>query len=141
MLLEGASLLLLRVLARRQTMLPDLVFPAINTEGDLCTSSYVSQQPAGSWDGEGSGSGWGWHQGGCGSGQSVTDSMGGHMGMAPEDRGDSETWLTPGCSQSALGIQRQAVGSAETEVFVIQRDVHTSTGTSTVWHSSFLPDG
>ncbi|NXR46955.1 CATIP protein, partial [Hippolais icterina] len=39
-LLEGASLLLLRVLARRQTMPPDLVFPAINIEGDLCTSSY-----------------------------------------------------------------------------------------------------
>ncbi|KAM4897299.1 ciliogenesis-associated TTC17-interacting protein [Sylvia borin] len=82
LLLEGASLLLLRLLARRQTMPPDLVFPAINTEGDLCTSSY-----------------------------------------------------------SALGIQRQAVGSAETEVFVIERAVHTSTGASTVWHSSFLPDG
>uniref|UniRef100_U3JN52 Ciliogenesis-associated TTC17-interacting protein n=1 Tax=Ficedula albicollis TaxID=59894 RepID=U3JN52_FICAL len=81
-LLEGASLLLLRVLARRQTMPPDLVFPAIGTEGDLCTSSY-----------------------------------------------------------SALGIQQQAVGSAETEVFVIQRAVHTSTGASTVWHSSFLPNG
>ncbi|NXN06267.1 CATIP protein, partial [Sylvia borin] len=40
LLLEGASLLLLRLLARRQTMPPDLVFPAINTEGDLCTSSY-----------------------------------------------------------------------------------------------------
>ncbi|NWH88381.1 CATIP protein, partial [Aegithalos caudatus] len=39
-LLEGASLLLLRVLARRQTMPLDLAFPAINTEGDLCTSSY-----------------------------------------------------------------------------------------------------
>ncbi|XP_016155191.1 PREDICTED: ciliogenesis-associated TTC17-interacting protein isoform X2 [Ficedula albicollis] len=60
-LLEGASLLLLRVLARRQTMPPDLVFPAIGTEGDLCTSSY--------------------------------------------------------------------------------RAVHTSTGASTVWHSSFLPNG
>ncbi|XP_058696371.1 ciliogenesis-associated TTC17-interacting protein isoform X2 [Poecile atricapillus] len=82
LLLEGASLLLLRVLARRQTMPPDLVFPAINTEGDLCT-----------------------------------------------------------CSYSALGIQRQAVGSAETEVFVIERAVHTSTGASTVWHSSFLPNG
>ncbi|XP_005520037.1 PREDICTED: ciliogenesis-associated TTC17-interacting protein [Pseudopodoces humilis] len=82
LLLEGASLLLLRVLARRQTMPPDLVFPAINTEGDLST-----------------------------------------------------------CSYSALGIQRQAVGSAETEVFVIERAVHTSTGASTVWHSSFLPNG
>ncbi|XP_039925957.1 ciliogenesis-associated TTC17-interacting protein [Hirundo rustica] len=82
LLLEGASLLLLRVLARRQTMPPDLVFPAINTEGDLCTSSY-----------------------------------------------------------SALGIQRQALGSAETEVLVIERAVHTSTGASTVWHSSFLPSG
>ncbi|NWV70478.1 CATIP protein, partial [Malurus elegans] len=40
LLLEGASLLLLRVLARRQTMPPDLVFPAIDTESDLCTSSY-----------------------------------------------------------------------------------------------------
>lgn len=50
-LLEGASLLLLRVLARRQTMPPDLVFPAIDTEGDLCTSSYVSHhsgRPVGS---------------------------------------------------------------------------------------------
>ncbi|XP_053803778.1 ciliogenesis-associated TTC17-interacting protein isoform X2 [Vidua chalybeata] len=81
-LLEGASLLLLRVLARRQTMPHDLVFPAINTEGDLCTASY-----------------------------------------------------------SALGIQRQAVGSAETEVFVIERAVHASTGAPTVWHSSFLPNG
>ncbi|XP_030134159.4 ciliogenesis-associated TTC17-interacting protein isoform X1 [Taeniopygia guttata] len=81
-LLEGASLLLLRVLARRQTMPLDLVFPAINSEGDLCTASY-----------------------------------------------------------SALGIQQQAVGSAETEVFVIQRAVHASTGARTVWHSSFLPNG
>ncbi|NXU14173.1 CATIP protein, partial [Pardalotus punctatus] len=40
LLLEGASLLLLRVLACRQTLPPDLVFPAIDTEGDLCTSSY-----------------------------------------------------------------------------------------------------
>ncbi|NXS06164.1 CATIP protein, partial [Oxylabes madagascariensis] len=40
LLLEGASLLLLRVLARRQTMPPDLVFPAIDSEGDLCTCSY-----------------------------------------------------------------------------------------------------
>ncbi|NXN79813.1 CATIP protein, partial [Bombycilla garrulus] len=39
-LLEGASLLLLRVLARRQTMPLDLVFPAINSEGHLCSSSY-----------------------------------------------------------------------------------------------------
>ncbi|NWR22326.1 CATIP protein, partial [Emberiza fucata] len=39
-LLEGASLLLLRVLARRQTMPLSLVFPAINSEGDLCTFSY-----------------------------------------------------------------------------------------------------
>ncbi|XP_062353997.1 ciliogenesis-associated TTC17-interacting protein [Cinclus cinclus] len=82
LLLEGAGLLLLRVLARRQTMPSELVFPAINTEGDLCTSSYC-----------------------------------------------------------ALGIQWQAVGSAEAEVFVIQRAVHTSTGTSAVWHSSFLPNG
>ncbi|KAL9848537.1 ciliogenesis-associated TTC17-interacting protein isoform 1-T1 [Geothlypis trichas] len=81
-LLEGASLLLLRVLARRQTMPPGLVFPAINSEGDLCTFSY-----------------------------------------------------------SALGIQRQAVGSAETEVFVIRRAVRASTGAPSVWHSSFLPSG
>ncbi|NWV79109.1 CATIP protein, partial [Dasyornis broadbenti] len=40
LLLEGASLLLLRVLAHRQTMPLDLVFPAIDTECDLCTSSY-----------------------------------------------------------------------------------------------------
>ncbi|XP_039411523.1 ciliogenesis-associated TTC17-interacting protein isoform X2 [Corvus cornix cornix] len=82
LLLEGASLLLLRVLARRHTMPPNLVFPAMDTEGNLCTSSY-----------------------------------------------------------SALGIQRQAVGSAETEVFVIERAVHSSSGASTVWHSSFLPNG
>ncbi|NXY49869.1 CATIP protein, partial [Ceuthmochares aereus] len=37
---EGASLLLLRVLARRQAMPPNLIFPAIDTEGHLCTSSY-----------------------------------------------------------------------------------------------------
>uniref|UniRef100_A0A8C3MBC4 Ciliogenesis-associated TTC17-interacting protein n=2 Tax=Geospiza parvula TaxID=87175 RepID=A0A8C3MBC4_GEOPR len=81
-LLEGASLLLLRVLARRHTMPPGLVFPAINSEGDLCTFSY-----------------------------------------------------------SALGIQRQAVGSAETEVFVIRRAVRASTGAPSVWHGSFLPSG
>ncbi|NXG03152.1 CATIP protein, partial [Sakesphorus luctuosus] len=40
LLLEGTSLLLLRVLARRQTVPPGLVFPAIDTEGYLCTSSY-----------------------------------------------------------------------------------------------------
>ncbi|XP_031971140.1 ciliogenesis-associated TTC17-interacting protein isoform X2 [Corvus moneduloides] len=90
LLLEGASLLLLRVLARRHTMPPNLVFPAMDTEGNLCTSSYVSRQPGG---------------------------------------------------PSALGIQRQAVGSAETEVFVIERAVHSSSGASTVWHSSFLPNG
>lgn len=120
-------------------MPPDLVFPAINTEGDLCTSSYVSHQLGGpvGWEGV-----WvrletsGWYVGN-GSGQNVADSM----GMAPEGRGDSETRLIPGCSQSALGIQRQAVGSAETDVFVIQRAVHTSTGASAVWHSSFLPNG
>ncbi|XP_041897253.1 ciliogenesis-associated TTC17-interacting protein isoform X1 [Corvus kubaryi] len=90
LLLEGASLLLLRVLARRHTMPPNLVFPAMDTEGNLCTSSYVSRQPGG---------------------------------------------------PSALGIQRQAVGSAETEVFVIERAMHSSSGASTVWHSSFLPNG
>uniref|UniRef100_A0A8U7MUJ0 Ciliogenesis-associated TTC17-interacting protein n=1 Tax=Corvus moneduloides TaxID=1196302 RepID=A0A8U7MUJ0_CORMO len=43
LLLEGASLLLLRVLARRHTMPPNLVFPAMDTEGNLCTSSYLMQ--------------------------------------------------------------------------------------------------
>ncbi|NXF62258.1 CATIP protein, partial [Ciccaba nigrolineata] len=37
---EGASLLLLRVLACRRAVPPDLVFPAIDTEGHLCPSSY-----------------------------------------------------------------------------------------------------
>ncbi|NWH53945.1 CATIP protein, partial [Fregata magnificens] len=37
---EGASLLLLRVLACQQAVPPGLVFPAIDTEGHLCTSSY-----------------------------------------------------------------------------------------------------
>ncbi|KFP42692.1 Uncharacterized protein C2orf62, partial [Chlamydotis macqueenii] len=37
---EGASLLLLRVLACRWAVPPDLVFPAIDTEGQLCASSY-----------------------------------------------------------------------------------------------------
>ncbi|XP_064309376.1 ciliogenesis-associated TTC17-interacting protein isoform X2 [Phalacrocorax carbo] len=82
LLLEGASLLLLRVLARQRAVPPSLIFPAIDTEGHLCTSSY-----------------------------------------------------------RALGIQQQAVGSAEVEVFVIERAVHTSTSISTVWHSSFLPSG
>ncbi|NXW58747.1 CATIP protein, partial [Eurystomus gularis] len=40
LLLEGASLLLLRVLAHRQAVPPSLVFPTIDTEGHLCTSSY-----------------------------------------------------------------------------------------------------
>ncbi|NXP11414.1 CATIP protein, partial [Thinocorus orbignyianus] len=37
---EGASLLLLRVLACRGAVPPGLIFPAINAEGHLCTSSY-----------------------------------------------------------------------------------------------------
>ncbi|KFO69708.1 Uncharacterized protein C2orf62, partial [Cuculus canorus] len=37
---EGASLLLLRVLAHRQAVPPNLIFPAIDTKGHLCTSSY-----------------------------------------------------------------------------------------------------
>ncbi|XP_009460455.1 PREDICTED: ciliogenesis-associated TTC17-interacting protein [Nipponia nippon] len=82
LLSEGASLLLLRVLACQRAVPPSLIFPAIDTEGHLCTSSY-----------------------------------------------------------RALGIQRQAVGSAEAEVFVIERAMHTSAGISTVWHSSFLPSG
>lgn len=44
---EGASLLLLRVLACRQAVPPDLVFPTIDSEGHLCTSSYVSHRPGG----------------------------------------------------------------------------------------------
>ncbi|NXM70170.1 CATIP protein, partial [Serilophus lunatus] len=40
LLLEGASLLLLRVLARRQTAPSGLMFPAIDTEGQLCISTY-----------------------------------------------------------------------------------------------------
>ncbi|NXP77183.1 CATIP protein, partial [Ramphastos sulfuratus] len=40
LLLEGASLLLLRVLACRQTVPPSLIFPAIDVQGHLCTSSY-----------------------------------------------------------------------------------------------------
>ncbi|NXK01615.1 CATIP protein, partial [Herpetotheres cachinnans] len=40
LLLEGASLLLLRVLACRRVVPPGLVFPTIDTEGHLCTSSY-----------------------------------------------------------------------------------------------------
>ncbi|NXO52250.1 CATIP protein, partial [Aramus guarauna] len=40
LLLEGASLLLLRVLACQRAVPPGLVFPAIDTEGHLCTSSY-----------------------------------------------------------------------------------------------------
>ncbi|XP_042640142.1 ciliogenesis-associated TTC17-interacting protein isoform X1 [Tyto alba] len=82
LLLEGASLLLLRVLACQRAVPPGLVFPAIDTEGCLCTSSYRS-----------------------------------------------------------LGVQWQAVGSAEAEVFVIERAMHTITGVSTTWHSSFLPNG
>ncbi|KAM6080388.1 ciliogenesis-associated TTC17-interacting protein [Theristicus caerulescens] len=82
LLSEGASLLLLRVLACQRAVPPGLIFPAIDTEGHLCTSSY-----------------------------------------------------------RALGIQQQAVGSAEAEVFVIERAVHTGVGISTVWHSSFLPSG
>ncbi|NXN46010.1 CATIP protein, partial [Rhinoptilus africanus] len=37
---EGASLLLLRVLACRWAVPPGLVFPTMDTEGQLCTSSY-----------------------------------------------------------------------------------------------------
>lgn len=44
LLLEGASILLLRVLACRQAVPPSLTFPAIDAEGHLCTSSYVSCQ-------------------------------------------------------------------------------------------------
>ncbi|KAF1477756.1 Ciliogenesis-associated TTC17-interacting protein, partial [Eudyptula minor novaehollandiae] len=40
LLLEGASLLLLRVLACRWAVPPGLIFPSIDTEGHLCTSSY-----------------------------------------------------------------------------------------------------
>ncbi|NXX83101.1 CATIP protein, partial [Urocolius indicus] len=37
---EGASLLLLRVLACRWAVPPSLLFPTIDSEGQLCTSSY-----------------------------------------------------------------------------------------------------
>ncbi|NXU82108.1 CATIP protein, partial [Oreotrochilus melanogaster] len=37
---EGASILLLRVLACQQAVPPGLVFPTIDTEGQLCTSTY-----------------------------------------------------------------------------------------------------
>ncbi|NXN15137.1 CATIP protein, partial [Indicator maculatus] len=40
LLLEGASLLLLRVLACRQAVPPGLIFPAFDIQGHLCTSSY-----------------------------------------------------------------------------------------------------
>ncbi|XP_042640143.1 ciliogenesis-associated TTC17-interacting protein isoform X2 [Tyto alba] len=43
--------------------------------------------------------------------------------------------------ERSLGVQWQAVGSAEAEVFVIERAMHTITGVSTTWHSSFLPNG
>ncbi|KAM9549163.1 ciliogenesis-associated TTC17-interacting protein isoform 2-T2 [Guaruba guarouba] len=43
--------------------------------------------------------------------------------------------------EHALGVQPQAVGSGEAEVFVIERAVHAGAGASTVWHSSFLPSG
>ncbi|XP_067993871.1 ciliogenesis-associated TTC17-interacting protein [Melanerpes formicivorus] len=82
LLLEGASLLLLRVLACRQAVPPGLIFPAFDIQGHLCTSSY-----------------------------------------------------------HALGIQRQAVGSVEMEVFVVEQTLHAGTGISTIWHSSFLPNG
>ncbi|XP_009994549.1 PREDICTED: ciliogenesis-associated TTC17-interacting protein [Chaetura pelagica] len=49
---EGASILLLRVLAHLQAVPPDLIFPAFNTEGQLCISSYravgFQQQAVGS---------------------------------------------------------------------------------------------
>ncbi|PKK16653.1 ciliogenesis associated TTC17 interacting protein [Columba livia] len=54
LLLEGASILLLRVLACRQAVppRPTLTFPAIDAEGHLCTSSYralgIQQQAVGS---------------------------------------------------------------------------------------------
>lgn len=80
----------------------------------------------------------GWDAG-SGRGQNVVDSMGGHVGMAARGRGDSETRLYR--PQSALGIQQQAVGSTETEVFVIKRAVRASGGARTVWHCSFLPSG
>ncbi|NXL88441.1 CATIP protein, partial [Alectura lathami] len=37
---EAASLLLLRVLAHRRAVPPGLSFPAIDSEGQLCTASY-----------------------------------------------------------------------------------------------------
>ncbi|GAB0191460.1 ciliogenesis-associated TTC17-interacting protein [Grus japonensis] len=53
---EGASLLLLRVLACQRAVPSGLVFPAIDTEGHLCTSSYcalgIQQQVVGSVEAE-----------------------------------------------------------------------------------------
>lgn len=79
---EAASLLLLRVLARRRAVPPGLVFPAIDGEGHLGTATY-----------------------------------------------------------RALGVQRQPVGSAEAEVWVMERAVRAKEGVPVVWHSSFLPSG
>uniref|UniRef100_A0A8C2TPI0 Ciliogenesis-associated TTC17-interacting protein n=1 Tax=Coturnix japonica TaxID=93934 RepID=A0A8C2TPI0_COTJA len=49
---EAASLLLLRVLACRRAVPPGIIFPAIDKEGNLCTTTYrslgVQQQPVGS---------------------------------------------------------------------------------------------
>ncbi|XP_035751705.1 LOW QUALITY PROTEIN: ciliogenesis-associated TTC17-interacting protein [Egretta garzetta] len=57
LLLEGASFLLLRVLACQQAVPPGLVFPPINTKGHLCTSSYralgTRRQAVGSVEAEG----------------------------------------------------------------------------------------
>ncbi|KAM6348663.1 ciliogenesis-associated TTC17-interacting protein [Alca torda] len=56
LMLEGASLLLLRVLACQWAVPPGLVFPTIDTEGHLCTSSYralgTQQQAVGSAEAE-----------------------------------------------------------------------------------------
>uniref|UniRef100_A0A8C9ELN8 Ciliogenesis-associated TTC17-interacting protein n=1 Tax=Pavo cristatus TaxID=9049 RepID=A0A8C9ELN8_PAVCR len=49
---EAASLLLLRVLACRHAVPPNITFPAIDKEGHLCTSTYVR-----AWGGTGGGHG------------------------------------------------------------------------------------
>ncbi|XP_062434986.1 ciliogenesis-associated TTC17-interacting protein isoform X2 [Rhea pennata] len=56
LLAEGASLLALRVLARRRAVPPCLAFPTFDADGHLCASSYralgVQQQPVGSEEAE-----------------------------------------------------------------------------------------
>ncbi|KAM8806932.1 ciliogenesis-associated TTC17-interacting protein [Eudromia elegans] len=56
LLAEGASLLLLRVLARRRAVPAGLAFPALDADGRLCTATFralgVQRQPLGSQEAE-----------------------------------------------------------------------------------------